>query len=121
MHCTSGLKDGKASPMGAFPAEAVEVRGRVARAAEKAATMTVFMVVPSRDPLWLPVTGVSRQLDQLRRHSCAGPLGQSQPGGEEWVLQTIVNRSDRFLLAYDATRIQGFERLMHRRRGKSVA
>lgn len=57
----------------------------------------------------------------LRRHSCAGPLSQSQPGGEEWILETIANRSDRFLLAYDATRIQGFERLVHRRRGNSVA
>lgn len=57
----------------------------------------------------------------LRRHSCAGPLSQSQPGGEEWILETIADRSDRFLLAYDATRIQGFERLVHRRRGNSVA
>ena len=121
MHFTSGLKDGKASLMGAFPAEAVEARGRVARAAEKAATMTVFMGKLSPGPLCLPVTGISRQFDQDRRHSCAGALGQSQPGGEEWVLETIANRSDRFLLAYDATRIQGFERLVHRRRGKSVA
>ena len=54
-------------------------------------------------------------------HSRAGPLGQSQPGGEEWILETIANRPDRFLLAYDAARVQGFERLVHRRRGKSIA
>lgn len=43
MHCTSGLKDCKGPLVGALPAEAVEARGRVERATEKAETMTVFM------------------------------------------------------------------------------
>jgi hypothetical protein len=64
MHCTLGLKDSKALLLGAFPAKAVEARGRVARAAM------------SPDQLCLPVTGMSRQFDQGRRHSCAGALGQ---------------------------------------------